>query len=308
MARLLFWMPYSLSLATLTRPLQSLFMLNIEETYSLFLQTWLKWGRDSERKEVERKGRWEQTSADLGLFPTAALPPPPCPSSLSCLFNAVLTQLSNGQFSATSFHFTSLPPLKVSYSIHFNIPGKLKVLLQTHAFHMCLEAFVTISGQTCPFIVSCFIWPAMFNRLPMNPSTYFKMKGRQAAISGLALMLLMAWPADHIFSLGLWLFSGCCGINLGCQVTAIITVCSRLSGALSIWNGAKENQKWLDRLKHSTHAWGPRFQLFPGLLQFNSAAAPLAPFMSPDIKNANQMCHSLVENWAALEPHSSITY
>lgn len=29
---------------------------------------------------------------------------------------------------------------------------------------------------------------------------------------------------------------------------------------------------------------------------FNSAAVPLASFMSPDIKNANQTCHSLVEN------------
>lgn len=45
---------------------------------------------------------------------------------IPCLFKAVPTKLSNGHFSATSFHFTFLPPLKVSYSIHSNNPGKLK--------------------------------------------------------------------------------------------------------------------------------------------------------------------------------------
>lgn len=150
-----------------------------------------------ENKQKEKEGGNKETSEDPGLFSTAALPPPPHPYSSSCLFNAVLTKLSNGQFLATSFHFTFLWPLKVSFSIHFNNPGKLKVHLETHAFHMCLEAFFSISEQICP-IFSHFIWPSVFNGLPDEiPAQILIPKWKEGRQQSLALHSC-CWCLDQL--------------------------------------------------------------------------------------------------------------
>lgn len=125
-------------------------------------------GRKKKRRKVGTKKLLQsQVAFQLLLYPSQA----PIPASYP-VSSRLFSLLSNGQLLATSFHFTFLPPLKVSYSIHFNIPGKLKTHLQILAFHMHLKAFVIVGMRICPLIVSHFVWLAMVKGLPAVMPAY----------------------------------------------------------------------------------------------------------------------------------------
>lgn len=124
-------------------------------------------------------------------------------------FKAVVPKVSSGQFLATSVHFTFLPPLKVRYSIPLNIPWKLKTHLQILAFHtqlcdcLCYKPLLMLVCKHAHLLLHILFFTSNVQWAPLcDPSihSHSKTKDRQGAVSGLAPMLLRAWPTDHTYT------------------------------------------------------------------------------------------------------------
>lgn len=135
-------------LASHNWPLQSLLILNLKETWSLFLQIWLKWGRDRGREEKDRKNKgrkWEQRKfCSLSLL-----------SNFCCRLNLLILFSPNSPVVRPWPH----PPTSSFYCLFKKAIWLILILV----FSGYLKAFVSVGMQTCSFIVLHSIWLPIFN-------------------------------------------------------------------------------------------------------------------------------------------------